>query len=108
MLRYLSAGHATAPPVEADYTSSVSEVNEEFDVDERVIPSVVLPSGSTSASLKVTLASPIRDVKTEGVDVLSGFVARKSALSTSIWLRIWASEMFSVAVRWTTWTTTGI
>ena len=76
MLRYLSAGHGSAPPVEVDLTLSVSELNEEFDVDVRVIPSVGLPAGSTSAILKVTRTSPIRGVKTEGVDDLSGFVAR--------------------------------
>jgi hypothetical protein len=38
----------------------------------------------------------------------SGLVARKSWLSTLIWLSICACEMFCAAVFQTTWTTTGI
>jgi hypothetical protein len=51
------------------------------------------------------LASATRPLHTEGVVVASVFVARKSLLSTAIWLLILLSEMSSSAFLETTCTT---
>src|SRR6185503_18959935 len=105
-LRYRPAGHAGAPPPALVLTLS-SAPNDVRVVVVRVIPVVAFPFGSLVASANWTLASATKPLHTEGVVVASVFVARKSSLSTAIWLLICASEMFSSVFLDTTCTATG-
>ena len=72
------------------------------------MPVVGAPLGSTLARENSTRASAVSGRNGAGVLLTSGFVRRKSRLSTSIWLAICASEMFCAAVFQTTCTTTGM
>ena len=74
-----------------------SAPNDVLVVGVRVIPVVAFPFGSFVASANWMLASATSPLQTEGVLVASEFVARKSLLSTAIWLLIWLSEMSSSA-----------
>ncbi len=72
-----------------------SAPNEVGVVAVRMIPVVALPFGSFVASANWMLASATRPFHTAGAFFASVFVARKSLLSTAIWLLTCASEMFS-------------
>src|SRR5688572_25860803 len=103
MLRYLLAGHASVPPVDARFILS-SSVKLVTLVLRRVMPVVGFPEGSLSASANSMRASAAMLLDGAGILLRSEFFLRKSRLSTSIWLLICASEMFWAAVLWTTCT----
>ena len=92
----------------ADDLTASSDENDARLVEVRVMPLVGLPEGSVVARKNSILASATSPANTGGTLATSALVARKSWFSTSIWLVIWASEMFWAAVFQTTWTTTGI
>src|SRR6476469_378168 len=75
MFRYLLAGHAATPPVDALFTES-SGPNASTSVFVRVTPLVCLPRGSFVASLNCTLASVTRLCHAAGTLLASGLVAR--------------------------------
>ena len=61
---------------------------------DRVMPVVALPLGSRLARQNSISQSATMLAKSLGVLTVSEFMRRKSALRTSIWELIWASEMF--------------
>src|ERR671914_1027256 len=98
MFRYLSVGHASTPLLRSRFTES-SVPKDRLVVLVRITPLVVLPFGFLVARANLMPASATKPLHTEGTLLLSVFFARKSRLSTAIWLSIWAFEIFSASVR---------
>ncbi len=99
--------HGSIPPFADDFTLS-SVPKPAVLVWVRVTPVVGFPFGSSVARKNSIRVSAIRPLNTPGTMLVSGLVARKSRFSTSIWLSIWACEMFCALVFQTTWTTQGM
>ena len=72
------------------------------------MPVVGFPFGSIVARQKSISASAAILCQTDGVLIASVLVLLYSLFKTSIWEKIWASEIFSAFVFQTTCTTTGI
>src|SRR4029450_6183324 len=95
MLRYFLVSQALMPPCAFNLTGLPRSENSVLVVLVKVMPVVALPAGSLVARANSIWASATRPLKTPGVLLLSGFLARKSRLRTAIWLFTCATEIFS-------------